>query len=77
MPLIYIPQKHLNTVLETLRLDADSGNFDPKLRRQIAAAEASIKLACPQVRIDVSGGVAYVGRCSRGVRVKIVDHDNR
>lgn len=30
----------------------------------------------PRVLVEVWGGVAYLTRCPRGVRVDIVDHDN-
>lgn len=31
----------------------------------------------PAARVEVLGGVAYLTRCSPGVTVKIVDHDQK
>lgn len=44
------------------------------LTRHVNQVEAA---NIPEVRISVHGGVSYVDRCPRNVKVTIVDHDSR
>ncbi len=76
MKLIAIPDKHYDTIIDTLQMDAISRAFDSKLRQEISDALDSMKEYKPQVKIEVTGGVAEVTRCTPGVIVTIQDHDN-
>lgn len=71
-----VTESAYDTILETLEMDSQSLAFDKKLRAQIKRALYDIKEVSPKVRIDVHGGVAYVGQSSNFVEVRIVDHDN-
>lgn len=71
-----VTESAYDTIIETLEMDSQSLAFDKKLRAQIKRALYDIKEVSPKVRIDVHGGVAYVGQSSNFVEVRIVDHDN-
>lgn len=75
--LLQVSADHLATIAATLRMDSESSAFDPDLRAEIAEALGGLQpIADPHVIIHVRGGVAEVGGCTRGIRVRIVDHDN-